>query len=268
MPSPQVRAKFPNGDPESSGDWLTGANAAMGGGEYERGWIPEGNTTWVAPFRQPDAEEVVVSGADWPGVEWPPYDGAQDGQGDMGHFHIGAGGYCQHDLQDPIAGPTGYWCAMQPPRGQCWDKEKNAGSGCVQTHMSPDGVVFPRALAYATVAGMEVHAWRGGGRWFTQRWNVSHLVRDNATLIFDPRTGGQGGEGMTSAGQWWVENVLEECDAPEEFFFDAAAQKLYYNFNGSAGAKPPAQAWEVPQARQLFALRGSTAGLKRPLHPG
>ena len=93
-----------------------------------------------------------MSGADWPGVEWPPYDGAQDGQGDMGHFHIGVGGYCQHDLQDPIAGPTGYWCAMQPPRGQCWDKEKNAGSGCVQTHMSPDGVVFPRALAYATSA--------------------------------------------------------------------------------------------------------------------
>ena len=30
----------------------------------------------------------------------------QDGQGDMGHFHIGVGGYCQHDLQDPIAGPV------------------------------------------------------------------------------------------------------------------------------------------------------------------
>ena len=107
----------------------------------------------------------------------------------------------------------------------------------------------------------QVHAWRGGGRWFTQRWNVSHLVRANATLIFDRRTGGQGGEGMTSAGQWcvdisphlptcrhisphiatsrricpvsplylryisrWVENVLEECDAPEEFYYDAAQQ--------------------------------------------
>ena len=123
----------------------------------------------------------------------------------MGHFHIGVGGYCQHDLQDPIAGPTGYWCAMEPPRGQCWDRKANRGSGCTQTHMSPDGVVFARALNYTSVAGMEVHAWRGGGRWFTQRWNVSHLVRANATLIFDRRTGGQGGEGMTSAGQWWVE---------------------------------------------------------------
>ena len=80
-------------------------------------------------------------------------------------------------------------------------------------------------------------------------------MRANATLVFDRRTGGQGGEGMTAAGQWWVENVMEECDAPEEFYYDAAAQRLYFNFNGSAGAAPPpGQTWEVPQARQLLAL--------------
>ena len=77
-----VRAKFPNGDPQSSGDWLSGASASMGGGEYERGWLPEDGTSWVPPFRQPDAEEIVVSPTDWPGVEWPVYEGAQDGQGD------------------------------------------------------------------------------------------------------------------------------------------------------------------------------------------
>ena len=53
---------------------------------------------------------------------------------------------------------------MAPPRGQCWDRKSNKGSGCTQTHMSPDGVVFPRALNYSSVAGMEVRAWRGGGR--------------------------------------------------------------------------------------------------------
>jgi len=257
-----IRAKFPNGDPTENGNWLTGESQGMGGGDYERGWITEA-TTWVAPFRRPDSQEVVVSADDWPGVEWPKYSGDQDGQGDMGHFHIGVGGYCAQDLQDPLSGPTGYWCAMAPPRGQCWDKTTNKGSGCTQTHMSPDGVVFPRALNYSTssLEGAEVHAWRGGGRWFTQRWNVSHLVRENATLIFDPRTGGQGGEGMTTAGQWWVENVLEECDAPDEFYYDAKGGKLYYNFNGTVGAGPPqaAQTWEVPQARQLFSIRGTMA---------
>ena len=47
-----------------------------------------------------------------------------------------------------------------------------------------------------------------------------HFVQENTTLIFDPTTGGQGGEGMTNSGQWWIENILEECDSPNEFFFD------------------------------------------------
>ena len=52
--------------------------------------------------------------------------------------------------------------------------------------------------------------------------------------------------------------MLEECDAPEEFYYDAVQQRLYYSFNSSAGEPPPAGlTWEAPQARQLFALRGS-----------
>eukprot|EP00729_Bicosta_minor_P028689 gene28689-16984_t len=36
----------------------------------------------------------------------PAYQGSQTGEGDKGDFHIGVGGYCQTDLQDPIVGPT------------------------------------------------------------------------------------------------------------------------------------------------------------------
>ena len=32
--------------------------------------------------------------------------------------------------------------------------------------------------------------------------------------------------------------MLEECDAPEEFYYDAAQQRLYYSFNSSAGEAP------------------------------
>ena len=42
------------------------------------------------------------------------------GEGDWGEYHLGLGGYC--DDLDP---PFGYWCAMAPPRGQCWDKKTN-----------------------------------------------------------------------------------------------------------------------------------------------
>lgn len=228
-----IRAKYPNGDPEESGRYLQGAEADMGGGDYVKGWMPlSAATMWLPPARKPDSEEVVVTPADWPSVEWPTGERGGSpwtGEGDWGDFHLGLGGYC--DDLDP---PFGYWCAMHPPRGQCWDKESNRGLGCTQTHMSPDGVVLPRALKYTHPEDAVVHSWRGGGRWFTQQWAVTHYDRENFILMFDPKTGSQGGEGMTSAGQWWIENVLEECDSAREYFFDKRSRKLYFNPNSTS----------------------------------
>ena len=81
------------------------SGASMGGGDYFKGWIPLSNhTQWVPPFRHPDSEDVVANDADWPSVEWPHYEGSQTGEGDKGDYHIGVGGYCQDDLQDPLVG--------------------------------------------------------------------------------------------------------------------------------------------------------------------
>ena len=99
--------------------------------------------------------------------------------------------------------------------------------------MSPDGMVLPRAANYSHPEDVVIQSWRGGGRWFTQQWAASHFVVENSTLMFDPRTGSQGGEGMTSAGQWWVENALEECDDAREYFFDKRSRKLYFNPNST-----------------------------------
>jgi hypothetical protein len=240
---------------------LSGAGAAMGGGDYFKGWIPlKNHTQWVPPFRHPDAVDVVANDKDWPSVDWPHYEGSQTGEGDKGDYHIGVGGYCEDDLQDPLVGPTGYWCAMAPPRGQCWDKETNKGRGCTQTHMSPDGVVWPRAADYKDPTTAVILSWRGGGRWFSQMWRMSHFVKENNTLIFDPTTGGQGGEGMTTSGQWWIENVLEECDSANEFFFDEKTKHLYYFFNASM---PAEQEWVATKTRVLFNMSGTkTAPVK------
>ncbi|KAJ1456468.1 hypothetical protein M885DRAFT_564117 [Pelagophyceae sp. CCMP2097] len=120
---------------------------------------------------------------------------------------------------------------------------------------SPDGLVFPRARNYKNVSGAVVQSWRGGGRWFTQQWKVTHL--ENSTLIFDPSTGMQGGEGMTSSGQWWIENVLEECDAEREWFFDEAKRLLYWNPNGTA-ALTGFEKWTATKARVLFDVSGTS----------
>ena len=130
-----IRAKYPNGDPEASGSFLRGASQGMGGGDYVKGWIPlAANTAWVAPFRKPNATEIVVTAKDWPSVDWPMSEAGGSswtGEGDWGEYHLGLGGYC--DDLDP---PFGYWCAMRPPRGQCWDQKTNAGRGCVQVRWS------------------------------------------------------------------------------------------------------------------------------------
>lgn len=254
-----IRAKYPNGDPELSGHWLLGADAGMGeGGDYVKGWTPlSANTEWVKPARKPDAEELVITAEDWPGVEWPmSEDGGSSwtGEGDWGEYHLGLGGYC-----DDLNPPVGYWCSMKPPRGQCWNKETNTGSGCTQTHMSPDGMVLERALQYSDPTTAVVQSWRGGGRWFTQQWRVESFDRDTATLHFDPTTGHQGGEGMTSSGQWWVENVKEECDSANEWFFDATEQMLYFNPNTTDAVSGPTgdEQWAVPLTKVLFNVTGT-----------
>ena len=251
-----IRAKYPNGDPEQSGAFLRGANQGMGGGDYVKGWMPlAANTEWVAPRRKPDATEIVITGDDWPSVDWPMEEAGGSswtGEGDWGEYHLGLGGYC--DDLDP---PFGYWCAMQPPRGQCWDKASNHGSGCVQTHMSPEGMVLPRAANYSHPEDAVVQSWRGGGRWFTQQWQATGFVAANSTLMFDPRTGHQGGEGMTESGQWWIENVLEECDDAREYFYDARTKTLYYNPNSTSAGPTGDEAWVATQQRVLFNVSGT-----------
>ena len=141
---------------------------------------------------------------------------------------------------------------MHPPRGQCWHNGTNHGDGCVQTHMSPDGVVFPRAAGYSHPEDAVIQSWRGGGRWFTQQWRVTQFVAHNSTLLFDPATGNQGGEGMTSSGQWWVENVLEEVDDAREYFYDKREGKLFYNPNSTADGPTGQEAWVAATARVLI----------------
>ena len=256
-----IRAKYPNGDPEQSGNFLRGASQGMGGGDYVKGWIPlAARTPWVPPARKPDAREIVITAKDWPSVEWPMSEAGGStwtGEGDWGEYHLGLGGYC-----DDLEPPFGYWCAMHPPRGQCWNQTTNIGSGCVQTHMSPDGMVLSRAAGYAHPEDAVVQSWRGGGRWFTQQWQVTHYVAQNHTLMFDRRTGMQGGEGMTDSGQWWIENVLEECDDAREYYYDRRTHKLYYNPNATSDGPTGDERWVATQQRVLININGS---MQRPV---
>ena len=272
-----IRAKYPNGNPELSGpdavDVLT----------YKKGWIT-GATTWTKPAdKWAETKDDVANAADWPNVNWPMGEekpsmsaaagggegaaasarpvqrgGSQTGEGDQGDYHIGHGGFC--DDLDP---PTGYWCSQNPPRGQCYDSKDRTSTGCTQTHMSPDGLTYtdenlPRAKDYANPKGAVVQAWRCV-RWFTNLCLVESQDKAASTLTFDPKIGcNQGGEGCVRFQDWWIENVFEELDSPEEWFYNETTSKLYYFFNSTS---PPTgdDAFVATKTKVLFNVTGSQA---------
>lgn len=65
------------------------------------------------------------------------------------------------------------------------------------------------------------------------------------------------------AAEWWVEGVYEELDALNEYFYDAAAGKLYFIPNASdatgAGGAPPAGGFAAPALSTFFNLSGTAA---------
>eukprot|EP01060_Flectonema_neradi_P039947 TRINITY_DN896_c1_g1_i2.p1 TRINITY_DN896_c1_g1~~TRINITY_DN896_c1_g1_i2.p1 ORF type:complete len:953 (+),score=255.36 TRINITY_DN896_c1_g1_i2:56-2914(+) len=235
-----IRAKYPNGNPELSGQWYFSSNPAMGNGQYTEGWITQ-DTQWAPPLNQDkkwsETQDIITNGKEWPSVEWPSDEEGHStwtGEGDWGDYHIGMGGFC-----DDIDPPTGYWCSKNPPRGQCYNPVKKTSGGCTQTHMAPSGLfyagVLPQAANYSNPKGAVVNKWRGGGRWFTDLCLVESVDTNTGTLNFSQEVGcNQGGEGEVGGTQWWIENVLEECDSPGEYFYDEEKSLLYYSFNGTA----------------------------------
>jgi len=68
--------------------------------------------------------------------------------------------------------------------------------------------------------------------------------------------GFQGGRGSNSGSQWFVENIFEELDAPNEYFYDASTAKLYFCLNGT-GAPPASSTFVATFLKTLFSIQGS-----------
>jgi len=66
--------------------------------------------------------------------------------------------------------------------------------------------------------------------------------------------GHQGGEGNQAGGEWFISNVKEELDAPNEFYYDESQKLLYFYANGTA----PDPDVVVPTLATLFNVHGSS----------
>eukprot|EP00041_Stephanoeca_diplocostata_P024838 m.639093 g.639093 ORF g.639093 m.639093 type:complete len:968 (-) comp22611_c1_seq2:259-3162(-) len=76
--------------------------------------------------------------------------------------------------------------------------------------------------------------------------------QDPEAFIFG-RGGNQGGEGNDAAAEFWIDNVFEELDADNEFFFDPKASKLYFIPNGTDAPDN----FVVPTLANFFSLLGT-----------
>ena len=242
-----IRAKYPNGNPELSGQYYETTDTRTGVGAYTQGWVTD-NTQWLAPEAKPKATNLIASGVDWPHVYWPAMNpllpDQPTGGGDEGEFFLGMGGSC-----DDVFPPVGYWCSSNPPRGSKY------------VHRSPKGfqyeTVLPQAERYAKPQGAVVQAWRGLGRWFSNQCVVDRLDPASKTLLFvkGATNGGcnQGGEGADSFSEWWIENVLEELDDAGEWYFDKDTRLLYYGFPHGQGPSGE-EDWVATKTEVLFNL--------------
>jgi hypothetical protein len=232
-PQRAIRARFPNGDPETV--------------LWPEGWASGG--AWAKPAHNENASIIHV-----------PFP-RNYGPGMFTDYWLGVGGACaiynESDNNEGF-GPTqgvNYWCQPNGRTGGAlyYSRQPSALTlGAADLPNAPYAqpaangatlVWWRPAHWYNSVAKIASAATAPGSGEMTLRWEFGAF---------------HGGEGADAGEDWVVEHVYEELDAPREFFFDAAAQRLFFFHNASAGEPPPpGWAFEVPLLRCLVQVAGT-----------
>ena len=200
--------------------------------------VPDGYTNataWLPPAPPAGAPRVVPGNASRAfDVFFPNYTWAEGGVA-VGRF-------------EP---PEGYWVHPHPP----------GGSTCA----TPAGFSYdprrfsPRARAWANASTGVVSVFHGE---YWGNWLFPIAAHDGAAGRVEFGPGGwQEARGWPVGGALFVENILEELDAPGEWFWDAAAGDLYLWPNGTAPGEPPPRDGGVSAGalESLLSLTGTPA---------
>lgn len=218
-------------------------------------------TQWMAPRAPATPAQSYVD--DEP-RRWR--NGSSDGW--FQRYTVGVGGPCE--VFDP---PVSFWCSKHATGGGASMFGTPSGVR-LRAHALPNG---PYDLARARRA--LVHVWHPG-RWENWMFDVANYsvhAEDGSHAFHFGRGGFQGARGAPSGGELHVENLLEELDAPGEWYFDEARRELYLWYDaprgGAAGADgepiaaPPPAGTQlvVPSLISLVLVRGSAARPVRDL---
>ncbi len=158
-------------------------------------------------------------------------------------FQLGIGGSCK-DF-DP---PAGYWCGS-----------KTQGGGAF-TYRVPVGMVADKSVLpnqpYKDPTGAVIQAWRPG-HWASWMFEVGSYDSKTSSFTFS-KGGFQGARGNDNGDEFYIENVMEELDSANEWFFDKTTKTLYFFYNETSGKMPPADTlYVVPILKTLIKVQAS-----------
>ena len=189
-----IRARYPDGNPETMGLYTT-----------PTGYVSKAEN-WLPPHIKPAAEEIHIQSPARNGTHFP-------------EFQIGIGG--------PVE-------VFQPPESYWGTKNPRGGGG--RTYEITTGLVYSIEEGFANriwsnPATGVVHAFHCG-HWANWQFQIEGRDQNSRTITF--KDGGfQEARGCASGAEWYVENIMEELDAPNEWYYNETTMMLFYFPNGS-----------------------------------
>ena len=137
------------------------------------------------------------------------------------YYQAGIGGIC--NVFDP---PMGYWCGNMTEGG-------GAATYQVPSGLRYNSSILPHAPYRNTTNGI-VSVWHPS-HWAT--WHFKMGKVDDEIITFS--SGGfQDARGGVKGKEFFVENVFEELDAPNEWYYDETQSLLFYVNNMTDGQQP------------------------------
>lgn len=198
-----VRARHPNGNPEHTGLHTN-----------PTGWIAKAQS-WLSrdPPKQKPIEVKVSTPNRLSEIKEFPF------------YTNGIGGVCNGMFVPNVS----FWCNPHNPRD---------GAGGVWN--APRGMVYlPEDLGTKKWTNWShgiVHTWHDGGHWASQMYKMDGYYPHNHTITW--KVGGfQDARAGPNCSEYYIENVFDVLDSPNEYYYSPEQKRLYVYYNGTGQPK-------------------------------
>ncbi|KAJ9469345.1 hypothetical protein DIPPA_01785 [Diplonema papillatum] len=212
------KATFPNRNPELS--------------IFPDGWVPSSTPVTWAPPKAPKTKPVFVDVKDPHLTDKTMFT----------NYVVGVNDTCE--IFTP---PVSYWCCEAPQ-----------GGGAFRFRV-PSGLTVPDSVGlkkYADPKKAVLQVWRPN-HWATWMFTVGSYNRSTNEFAFG-KGGFQGARGDDSGADWYIEDVFEELDSEQEYFYNDTTQMLYFVYNATMNTPPPPSLqFDAVVLETLVALQGT-----------